>query len=101
MPDQPKKSVFDPPAKVLKGDGKMHETDAANYSRPSNDSQDKGSSPGETQPDHDPAHVNSLVEGLKGLLGIKGQTDMVEGGKSVSKAVDEAVASAPGNNADY
>jgi hypothetical protein len=101
MPDQPKRSVFDPSPKVLKGDGKMHEADSADYSHPSGDSQDKGSSPGAKQPDHDPAHVNSLVEGLKGLLGISGQSDMVEGGKSVSKAVDDAVASAPGNNADY
>lgn len=49
----------------------------------------------------DPKHVKSLMDGLKGLLGMGGEHEVSEGGKPVSAAVDAAVKGAPGNNADY
>lgn len=92
MADQPKKSVFDPPAKVVKGDGKSHDTDNGAA---------KASSPSSSADAPKPEHVKGFLDGLKGMLGMGGDQDFVEGGKGVGKAVDDAVASTPGNNADY
>jgi len=51
------------------------------------------------------SHEEAIIGGMKGLMGLDAKSrenrDFVDGGKPVSKAVDDAVNSAPGNNADY
>lgn len=88
MADQPKRSAFDPePAKVKAVPAAQREKSA--------DSSDKTATA-------EPDHISQLRGSLRKLLGMKAEDpDFVEGGKGVSKAVDDAVASVPGNSTDY
>ena len=47
------------------------------------------------EPEHNPEHVKSLVDSLKGLLGIGANKESVHNGKSVTDIVDEAARGAP------
>lgn len=90
MPDQPKRSVFDPDPPKVKG---VPESQREKPSA-SQDSSDKSTTPAS---DHE-----GVRSALRKWLGVGGSDpDFVEGGKGVSKAVDDAVKSAPGNTTEY
>lgn len=84
----PKKSAFDPDPPKVKAVPDSQREKSSDTSTPAAASE--------------PDHVTSLRGSLRKFLGFpEKDPDFVEGGKGVSKAVDDALKTTPGNTADY
>lgn len=85
MPDQPKRSAFDPDPPKVKGVPESQR-------EKSSDSSDKSTTPN---------HEKGLIDSIKGLIASHASTSGNKQEASALSALESGVNDAPGNSADY